>query len=323
MKISRTEQAFECLQKNEGQEFTPHEIGLWIFENYRDECLEKLKNSPVLNNEAQLITQLAAEIKPDRLKSKSDIIKIQEGPPRKYSYGVPSSFFRRSKEREQVKPVLVQNQVIENKAPDSKEQKSLTEHELYPMLSSYLLSQVPKVYTKRIDERQSSNSTRGTGGNHWLYPDLVGVEILGESWSEEIQKCVKVYSDRKTKLWSFEVKLEINSSKVREYFFQAVSNSSWANFSYLVASKISGRKTMDELRILASLHGIGFILLNVDDISKSQILISAKERDEVDWNTADRIVEENKQFKKYIQHIRQFYQTGDWKEADWDGKPLD
>jgi len=37
-----------------------------------------------------------------------------------------------------------------------------------------------------------------------------------------------------------------------------VSNSSWANFGYLVASELVGVDTMKELRILSSLHGIGF-----------------------------------------------------------------
>ena len=46
------------------------------------------------------------------------------------------------------------------------------------------------------------------------------------------------YSDKRTKLWSFEAKLLINRSNVRECFFQAVSNSSWANFGYLVAAGV-------------------------------------------------------------------------------------
>jgi len=51
---------------------------------------------------------------------------------------------------------------------------------------------------------------------------------------------------------------------VREAFFQAVSNSTWANNGYLVAREIQGAETMNELRILAGLHGIGFILLDFD-----------------------------------------------------------
>ena len=51
-----------------------------------------------------------------------------------------------------------------------------------------------------------------------FYPDLVGAEVLNKNWVREIKECVKVYSDRKTKLWSFEVKLKINRSKCGRLF---------------------------------------------------------------------------------------------------------
>ena len=128
------------------------------------------------------------------------------------------------------------------------------------------------------------------------------------------------YSDKKTKLWSFEVKILINRSNVREVFFQAVSNSSWANFGYLVASEIEGA---DKLRMLASLHGIGFIRLDAENPSESQIMIPAKERNDVDWDTANRLTEENKDFLDYIKLIRQFYQTGENRQSDWDEVAVD
>ncbi|MCZ2158768.1 hypothetical protein NPX99_05720 [Bartonella sp. 220] len=126
------------------------------------------------------------------------------------------------------------------------------------------------------------------------------------------------YFDKKTKLWSFEVKILINRSNLRQAFFQTVSNSSWANFSYLVASEIEGIDTLKELRILSSLHGIGFIRLDKENTSESQIIIPAKERSEIDWNTANRLTQENKDFFDYIKLIRQFYQTGEIRPSDWD-----
>jgi hypothetical protein len=70
--------------------------------------------------------------------------------------------------------------------------------------------------------------------------------------------------------------------------------------------------------MLASLHGIGFIRLDAQNPSESQIMIPAKERTEIDWNTANRLTEENKDFLDYIKLIRQFYQTGEIREKDWD-----
>ena len=49
-----------------------------------------------------------------------------------------------------------------------------------------------------------------------------------------------------------------------------------ANFGYLVASEIEGEDTLKELRMLSSLHGIGFIELNAETPSESQIMIPAK-----------------------------------------------
>ena len=184
------------------------------------------------------------------------------------------------------------------------------------MLSNYLWAEFG-VYSKRIDEKRSSNK-RGPNGNRWLYPDLVGMEDLGADWHQEVKDCVNQYSDKRTKLWSFEVKLLINRSNVRECFFQSASNSSWANFGYLVAAEIEGQDTLKELRMLFAAHGIGLIKLDVDNPSESQVLIPARERGEIDWDTANRLATENKDFLEYVKLVKQFYQTGEARLADWD-----
>ena len=75
---------------------------------------------------------------------------------------------------------------------------------------------------------------------------------------------------------------------------------------------------MKELRILSSLHGIGFIRLDIENPTESQIIIPAKERNEIDWDTANRLTDENNDFLEYIKLIRQFYQTGEIRARDWD-----
>jgi hypothetical protein len=52
------------------------------------------------------------------------------------------------------------------------------------------------------------------------------MEDLTADWHQEVKGVVKEYADKKTKLWSSEVKMLLNRSNVREAFFQAVSNSS-------------------------------------------------------------------------------------------------
>ncbi len=306
MTLNLSQTVAEFLEKNAEQRFTARQIAEWIFATYPDECREKQSRSTAtvnpLDNDSAVIQQLVAEIgsQRPRLQKKNQNIKTTEGRPRKYYYTTQEDMDE-----------------VKNAETKASEQKAyVKEHDLYPLLSDFLWSEL-NIYSKRIDEKRSRNS-RGPNGNRWLYPDLVGMEDLSADWHQEIKDCVKQYADKKTKLWSFEVKILINRSNVREVFFQTVSNSSWANFGYLVAGEVEGADTLKELRMLSALHGIGFIRLNIDNPAESEIMIPANEKQEVDWNTANRLAEENRDFLEYVKLIRHFYQTGDVKEGDWD-----
>ena len=183
------------------------------------------------------------------------------------------------------------------------------------MLSRYVEKDL-RVNAMRIDEKRSSNK-RGPNGNRWLYPDVVGMEDLSVDWHREVSDCVARYFDKKTKLWSFEVKLLINRSNVRECFFQAVSNSSWANLGYLVAAEVGGSDTLKELRLLSAAHGIGFIKLNAQNVEESQVLIPARERPDVDWDMVNRLAVENSDFMDYVKLVKNFYLTGETRSLSW------
>ncbi len=250
---------------------------------------------------SDLIQQIVAEIgsQRPRLQKRTPNIKTTDSRPRKYYYTKQS----------------------DADEADATQENSLTsqtiplEHRLYPYLTEYLKSE-HNLYVKRIDEKRSTNN-RGPKGNEWLYPDIVALEDLSQEWSQHVTQCAKQYGDKKAKLWSFEVKRLINSSNVRSAFFQAVSNSSWANFGYLVAAELE-EKARKELQMLASLHGIGFILLDIEAPSESQIIIPAKERTDLDWTSINRITNANKDFSDYIDEIHDFCLTGKTKSNDWD-----
>ena len=311
MALKLRDRTVEFLQSEPDKKFTAREIAEWILKTYPEECEEKRLRSTAritpLEDTNALLTQLVAEIGSNRpaMQIKHPHLKTTEGRPRKYYWSLQSD----------------EDEVVKSEAaPEADElaksfNPSYTEHDLHPVLTQFVRSEL-HVYGKRIDERKSSNS-RGRGGNHWLYPDLVGMEDLSDTWHSEIKEIVKQYADHKTKLWAFEVKKLVNLSNVREVFFQAVSNSSWANFGYLVAAEFVGEKTSQELRMLSSLHGIGVIRLDVENPTESQILIPALEKPNVDWDTANRIAQENKDFRDFIKLVRQFYQTGDVREKDW------
>ena len=312
MSLDLVNTVFNCLQQQPEKKFKAREIAEWIFKTYPDKCRQKQKRStatinPLNTNEA-LIKQIVSEIGSQRphMQKKYPQIKITEGRPRQYYFTEleDSDEIIRAEESQEELPTTTANE------------STIKEHDLYPVLSKFLSLEFT-LCSKRIDEKKSINS-KGKGGNKWLYPDLVAMESLSEDWHDTIKNCVTVYADKQTKLWSFEVKILINRSNVREVFFQTVSNSSWANFGYLVSNEIQGSDTLKELRILASLHGIGFIKLDANNPSESQIIIPAKERIDIDWDTANRLSQENKDFQDYIENICQFYQTGKIKKYDWD-----
>jgi hypothetical protein len=299
----------DYLKEHAEQKFTARDLAKWVFGAFPNECQEKKANSIFIKTDEELVQQLVAEIGAQRagLEKRYLQLKTTEDRPRQYYWTTKSD----QAEVTEAEQVTSQPELIIAETPQR-------ESNLYPLVSRYMWSEF-RVYTKRIDERKSSNK-QGPRGNKWLYPDLVGMEDLTSDWDQEIRDVVSEYADKKTKLWSIEVKILLNRANIREAFFQAVSNSSWANFGYLVAAEVQGADTIKELRMLFSLHGIGLIKLDVDDPTESQVLIPARERLEVDWATCDRLVKENKDFLQFIRLVRQFHQTGDPRSRDWDAR---
>ena len=311
MSLKFNERIPKHLKDHPDQKFTAREIAEWLFENYREDCDKKREQSSQnLENDDDLLKQITAEIGPGLLRThgrgEHEKIKTTEGRPRKYYYteSTDSAEVEKAESTEQSTLSLhVANSQVK-------------EYDLYPVLVQYLRSE-HRVFSKRIDERRSRNS-RGPRGNKWLYPDLVGMEDLSEDWENEIKRAVDEYADKKSKLWSFEVKKLINRSNVREAFFQAVSNSSWANLGYLVAGEIEGADTLKELQILSSLHGIGFIKLDAENPSESLIMIPAREKGQIDWDTANRLVQENRDFSGYMEQVTDFCKTGNPRPEEWE-----
>lgn len=300
----------EFLGARPGEKFTAREIATWILSNYPEECAEKMRRSKAvaipIDTPDALIQQIVAEIGSQREALAKRSIKSTEGRPRRFYFSTLSD------EAE----VNASDPLPQSQTAGSDKTAPLGEHHLYPALGRFLRDEMG-IFSKRIDEKRARNS-RGRGGNMWVFPDLVAIEDLGSRWHREVQDCIRESSQRRAKLWSFEVKVLVNSSNVREAYFQAVSNSSWSNSGYLVAAEISGSGTMRELRVLSGLHGIGVIKLDTGNLAESEILIPSLERADVDWETANRIAEENEDFVSYVKLVRQFYQTGELRQHDWD-----
>ena len=293
---SRPKMIIDTLKDNKDKKFTARELAKLFVERYPTE-LAKKRSNPRYDSDDKFIAQLAAEIGGERTvraKQQCPNISTREKPrPRLYYWNDDPTV------------ISVANNDQDKELESS--ESSFLEHDLYPMLIEFLNKDMG-LYCQRIDERRSVN-TQGSGGNHWLHPDIVALEPLDQLWNESVRTCVRHGNDKSVRLWSFEVKKELTRGNVRKCFFQAVSNSSWANYGYLVATSMA-TGVEPELQMLCSLHGIGVLLLDIEDLYNSQILIPAKEKMNVDWLSANRIVAENIDFKNYIEQVGIYHQTG-------------
>ena len=174
--------------------------------------------------------------------------------------------------------------------------KTFEERDLHKLLSSYLKN--TETYAKTIFHEQSN----GKDSNQiWTHPDMVGIKFLSLQ-SKISQNFLKSINRVDTfKISSYEIKREINSdSELKKAFFQAVSNSSWANYGYLVAFEFSDSLNEEMARLNQS-FGIGIIELNANPY-QSQILFPSVYRD-LDFKTIDKLCKMNKEFEKFIEQI--------------------
>lgn len=307
--LSQTQRIVELLKANPNRKFNARQIAEQIVTMYSSDYQEKRRNSR-FPDDRTFIQQVVAEIgsqKNQIVKNDAHVFWQDKPRPRVYWYD----------------PDKTAGQQAEDTVFDEEEDEAavigpdnlISEFDLYPILRDYLKSEL-NLLCLRIDEKRSKNS-RGRGGNQWLHPDIVAIQPVDKEWNDLIRTCVKQSGGRSVRLWSFELKKELNSSNVRKSFFQAVSNSSWANEGYLVATSISNSIVEQELRILSALHGIGVIILDPDNPSESEMMLPARVRAEVDWQSANRILVENEDFKDYIELVSTYYQTGRIRKMDW------
>jgi hypothetical protein len=256
-----------------------------------------------------LVQQLVAEIGANRptIERKHPEVRTTEDRPRLY-------YWTEASEEAEV-AATEQSELDRQRVSSGLSEPPAREVELYSKLAKYLTAEFG-LHSQRIDEKRSANK-RGPQGNRWLYPDVVALEDLTLDWTPEVRYCVSEAGAQKARMWSFEVKLLLNRSNVREAYFQAVSNSSWANFAYLVTGELEGNETLKELRMLAALHGVGLIKLDAPNPAESQILIPARERPEIDWANCNRLAAENSDFRKVVNLLWQFHRTGDARPAEW------
>ena len=71
---------------------------------------------------------------------------------------------------------------------------------------------------------------------------------------------------------------------------------------------------------MTAVHGIGLIELNVGTPVDSQVIIPAREKIEIDWDTSNRLATENKDFLKYVELVGSSTKTGKTWPESWDAR---
>jgi len=174
--------------------------------------------------------------------------------------------------------------------------KSYLERDLHPLISSYLKSK--KIYSKTIFHEQSNGNE-----NHqkWIHPDMIGVEFLNLH-TKQSNDLIKIINKNDTfKITSYEIKKEINTDyELKKCYFQAVSNSSWSNYGYLVAYNFDS-SLLEEMERLNQSFGIGMIELSYIPY-ESRILFPSKYK-ELDFKTIDKLCNINTNFSESIEYI--------------------
>ncbi|ECQ8136976.1 HrgA protein [Campylobacter upsaliensis] len=214
----------------------------------------------------------------------------------------PITFWLRSRQNELINLNLSEEKEVRL------EKTKFNERDLHPLLVKFLYENLDfRLNSKTIYHEKSKKSENGK--DKWNYPDIVGVYFPYDDYQNETLGLLESLKLNNYKIFSFELKININFSNLKESYFQAVSNSSWANEGYLVVLKELDSEVLSELRRLNQSFGIGVIQLDGSEISNSKIVLSAKEK-ALDMQTIDMLVDKNEDFKKFINDINQQIRAG-------------
>jgi hypothetical protein len=170
--------------------------------------------------------------------------------------------------------------------------KNFDERSLHKLFCSFLRTR--SIYAKTIFHEKSS--TKIDNAQKWVHPDIVGVQFE-EFKNDATLSLLKATEPKETvHIYSYEMKKKIESDyQLKQYYFQALSNSSWANYGYLVAFEIADGLE-DEMERLNNAFGIGIILMQATDAT---ILYPAREK-ALDYITIEKLNNLNPDFCSFI-----------------------
>lgn len=177
--------------------------------------------------------------------------------------------------------------------------ESFHERDLHQLLCNYLWSKGE--YPKTIYQERSSS--KSDSAQKWIHPDIVSASFvqMRNNTSEDLLRAIK--TNEAMVLCSYELKIRIKTDyDLKQAFFQALSNSNWANFGYLVAFEITEEKdVVDEMERLNQSFGIGIIQLGVTP-QLTKVLFPARKKD-LDFKTLDKLSAINEDFRDFVEQV--------------------
>lgn len=173
--------------------------------------------------------------------------------------------------------------------------KSFDERSLHKLFCSYLRTR--GIIAKTIYHEKSSNKV--DSAQKWIHPDIVGARFEDYKNVATLALLKATEPKQSISIYSYELKRRIETDyQLKQYYFQALSNSSWANYGYLVAFEIN-EDLDEEMARLNNAFGIGIILMQAND---SKILYQAKEK-ALDYNTIEKLNNLNPDFCEFIKKL--------------------
>ena len=178
-------------------------------------------------------------------------------------------------------------------------QRSFLEKDLHPLIVYYANLHL-QAFCKTINHTKSGRAAFG----EWIHPDIVACYFPIGEWDPAALEFSHALGAVNLKLFSFELKRTLSFANLREAFFQAVSNSSWANEGYLCAAEISvDEEFQSELKRLSGSFGIGIIKLDIDEPDSTEVIYPARLQESLDWESINKLCA-NPDFKDFIQRVK-------------------
>lgn len=172
------------------------------------------------------------------------------------------------------------------------------ERDLHQLLANYLWSKGE--YPKTVYHEQSNRSDTA---QKWVHPDMISASFVKMNNTTVSNLLRATEADDAMKFCSYELKIKITTDyELKQAFFQALSNSNWANYGYLVAFEITDNvDVLDEMERLSQSFGIGIIKLDYDPL-ETKVLFPARKKD-LEFKTIDKICSINPDFKQFVDKV--------------------